>query len=86
MSNTEDDPLVWIHLGHRIPNQLTMTRMYHMLWEHWDRDGQMVVIGTGDKYELIARNPIGESSHATPAVGDGSLFVRTPTRLIAIGR
>jgi outer membrane protein assembly factor BamB len=49
-------------------------------------DGQMVVIGTGEKYELIARNPIGESSHATPAVGDGKLFVRTPTRLIAIGR
>jgi len=48
--------------------------------------GQMVVIGTGDKYELIARNPIGESSHATPAVGDGRLFVRTPARLIAIGR
>lgn len=48
-------------------------------------DGQMVVIGTGDKYELIARNPMGESSHASPAVGDGKLFVRTLTRLIAIG-
>lgn len=48
-------------------------------------DGEMVVIGTGEKYELIARNPIGEHSNATPAVGDGKLFVRTPTRLIAIG-
>ena len=55
-----------------------------LLYNH-SVDGEMVVIGTGDKYEEIARNPIGESSHATPAVGDGKLFVRTPTRLIAIG-
>jgi outer membrane protein assembly factor BamB len=55
-----------------------------LLYNH-SVDGQMVVIGTGDKYELIARNPIGESSHATPAVGDGKLLVRTITRLIAIG-
>ena len=56
-----------------------------LLYNH-SVDGEMVVIGTGDQYELIARNPMGESSHATPAVGDGRLFVRTPTRLIAIGR
>ena len=56
-----------------------------LLYNH-SVDGEMVVIGTGDQFELIARNPMGESSHATPAVGDGRLFVRTPTRLIAIGR
>lgn len=55
-----------------------------LLYNH-SVDGQMVVIGTGEKYELIARNPIGELSHATPAVGDGKLIVRTLTRLIAIG-
>lgn len=55
-----------------------------MLYNH-SVDGEMVVIGTGDTYELIAKNPIGEFSHASPAVGDGKLFVRTPSRLIAIG-
>lgn len=55
-----------------------------LLYNH-SVEGQMVVIGTGDEYELIARNPIGESSHATPAVGDGKLFVRTLNQLIAIG-
>lgn len=55
-----------------------------LLYNH-SVDGEMVVIGTGGTYELIAKNPIGELSHASPAVGDGKLFVRTVSRLIAIG-
>ena len=50
-----------------------------------DLDGTVAVIATGDKYELLAKNPIGEGTCATPAVAGGAMFLRTDSHLMAIG-
>ncbi len=49
------------------------------------RKGVVYVIGAGDKFEQLATNPLGEGSHATPAIAGGVLYLRTFTHLIAIG-
>jgi outer membrane protein assembly factor BamB len=48
-------------------------------------DGEVVVIKAAPTYELLAVNPLGQKSHATPAVADGRMFLRTNSRLISIG-
>jgi outer membrane protein assembly factor BamB len=45
-----------------------------------------VVNAAGDRFELIAQNDLGEASHATPAVADGRIYLRTTTHLICIGK
>ena len=50
------------------------------------RRGELVVIGTGDKFEKIARIPLGEGSFATPAVSGGHMYLRTFTHLISVGK
>ena len=50
-----------------------------------DLDGEVVVIAASDDYELLARNTLGQPSSATPAVSNGSLLIRTESRLISIG-
>lgn len=49
------------------------------------RGGELVTFRAADTFELIGRHDLGEPSHATPAVGDGRLFIRTLTHLISIG-
>ncbi len=48
-------------------------------------EGDVYVLATGDTFELLAKNPLGEGSRATMSVGDGKLFVHTYSQLIAIG-
>jgi len=48
-------------------------------------NGDVVVVRAGPSYELLSVNPLGEKSHATPAVGDGRLYVRTFSHLVCIG-
>jgi len=48
-------------------------------------DGDVVVLRAGPKYELLAVNPLGEKSHATPAVANGRMFLRTFSHLICVG-
>ncbi|MES2793440.1 MAG: PQQ-binding-like beta-propeller repeat protein, partial [Planctomycetota bacterium] len=48
-------------------------------------DGEIVVLSATDKYELIARNPLGETMHSSPAVAGGRLYLRTVNHLISIG-
>ena len=48
-------------------------------------DGNVVVLRAGPKYELLAVNPLGEKSHATPAVSNGRMYLRTYSHLIALG-
>ena len=48
-------------------------------------DGDVVVLAASEKYELLARNALGEPSHATPAVAGGVMYVRTLSHLISIG-
>jgi len=49
------------------------------------RKGEVVVVKAAEKFELLARNKLPEGSHATPAVADGRMYLRTYHRLICIG-
>jgi outer membrane protein assembly factor BamB len=49
-------------------------------------DGQMFVLKAGPEFEVVAKNAIGQECHATPAVSDGQLFIRSATHLWCIGR
>lgn len=44
-------------------------------------NGYVVVLKQGPKLEVLAKNDMGESCIATPAIADGRLFVRTLTTL-----
>ena len=48
-------------------------------------DGDVFVLAAADKFDLLARNPLGEKSGSTPAVADGIMYLRTYTHLISIG-
>jgi outer membrane protein assembly factor BamB len=48
-------------------------------------EGEVVVIKAAPIYELLAINPLGEKSHATPAVAGGRMYLRTYSHLISIG-
>lgn len=44
-------------------------------------DGTTYVLAAGDEFEVLAKNAIGEDCHATPAVADGRLYVRSARHL-----
>ncbi len=46
--------------------------------------GDVAVLSTGDSFELLARNSLGERSLSTPAVSGGKLFVRTDSTLVCV--
>ena len=43
------------------------------------------VLRAGPTYELLAVNPLCEKSHATPAIADDVMYLRTYSHLISIG-
>jgi outer membrane protein assembly factor BamB len=47
-------------------------------------DGDVFVVRAGRRYELLARNPLGEPLLASPAISDGMLFVRGRSHLFAL--
>ncbi|MDA2927134.1 PQQ-binding-like beta-propeller repeat protein [Acidobacteria bacterium AH-259-G07] len=47
-------------------------------------DGDIYVIKAGPEFELLAVNSMGEICMATPAISEGTLFVRTQRHLVAI--
>lgn len=49
-----------------------------------NEDGEVFVIKTGDKFELLGRNSMGEVCMATPAIADGKLFIRGRDHLYCI--
>ena len=49
-------------------------------------DGSVLVIKAGNVFEQIAENEMGESLMATPAISEGTIFLRTRTRLVAVAR
>jgi outer membrane protein assembly factor BamB len=48
-------------------------------------DGECVVLAAAKEFEELARNPVGEFSHSTPAVAGGVLYLRTFSHLISLG-
>ncbi|MEM0927354.1 MAG: PQQ-binding-like beta-propeller repeat protein, partial [Planctomycetota bacterium] len=49
-------------------------------------NGTVYVVQAGDPFKLLAENPMGDPCFATPAISDGTLFIRTTSRLVAISR
>jgi outer membrane protein assembly factor BamB len=47
-------------------------------------DGDVFVFKAGDQFELLAKNSLGESIMASPAVSDGRMFIRTIGHLFCI--
>ncbi len=49
-----------------------------------DRQGNVVVLKAGPSYDLRAVNPLGEKTHATPALAADAMYLRTYSHLISI--
>ena len=49
-------------------------------------EGSVLVVKAGPTFELLEENAMGETVMATPAISEGSIFIRTRTRLVSIGR
>jgi outer membrane protein assembly factor BamB len=47
-------------------------------------DGDVYVIAPGPKYQLLAKNSVGEAIMASPAISDGKMFVRSLKHLYCI--
>lgn len=50
-----------------------------------DEEGTTIVLAAGDSYKELAQNALDEMTLASPAVAEGSLFIRTETKLYRIG-
>ena len=51
-----------------------------------NEDGEIIVIGAGQKFSHIATNTMGELLMATPALSDGVMYVRSAESLFAVGK
>ncbi|MBC8355153.1 MAG: PQQ-binding-like beta-propeller repeat protein [Planctomycetes bacterium] len=49
-------------------------------------NGFVVVLKDSPKYEVLAKNDMGDSIVGTPAIADGRIFVRTRAKLLAVGQ
>jgi outer membrane protein assembly factor BamB len=49
------------------------------------REGEMVVLAATRDFKVLARNSLDEPCHATPAVANNRLYVRTESTLLCIG-
>jgi outer membrane protein assembly factor BamB len=47
-------------------------------------DGVVVVLAASAKFEILAKNALGEATQSTPALAGGRLFLRTEGHLIAV--
>jgi outer membrane protein assembly factor BamB len=47
--------------------------------------GDVVVVEASDRFQVLARNPLGEVTHSTPAVAGGRMFIHTTKSLISVG-
>jgi outer membrane protein assembly factor BamB len=49
------------------------------------KNGDVVVLAAGDRFQLLARVPLGETSYATAAVAGGVMYLRTRSHLFSLG-
>ncbi|MDA1053071.1 MAG: PQQ-binding-like beta-propeller repeat protein [Planctomycetota bacterium] len=49
-------------------------------------NGIVVVLKDSADYEVLAKNDMGDSIVGTPAIADGRLFIRTRSKLLAVGQ
>jgi outer membrane protein assembly factor BamB len=48
-------------------------------------DGKLTVLKTGAQWEVLGVNDLAEETHATPALSDGRIYVRTRGQLYCFG-
>ena len=48
-------------------------------------DGEVIVLKEAATYQKLAMVSLGEESQATPAVADGVMYLRTLTKVMALG-
>ena len=51
-----------------------------------DDDGVTHVVKAGSKFEVIARNELGDKCYSSPAIAHGQMFIRTNGHLFCIGK
>ena len=49
-------------------------------------DGEVYVVKAGEKFELLATNPMGQTVMATPAISGGTLIIRGLKEVVAVGQ
>lgn len=49
-------------------------------------NGEMTVLKSGPRFEVLAKNPIGEDCFASPAISRGQMFIRTLGNLYCVGQ
>ena len=49
-----------------------------------ESSGKMIVMRGDGKFEVLAENDLAENCHATPAIANGVMYVRTYSHIIAI--
>ena len=71
--------------GGAVQDRLDRTK--HVVSASFKKDGSnyVMVVKAGPKYEFLAKNPVGETIMATPAISDGLLIVRTVSHPFAFG-
>ena len=47
--------------------------------------GEVVVVAVGEKFEVLARNQLGELTHSTPAIAGGRMYIHTSGHLVSVG-
>jgi outer membrane protein assembly factor BamB len=47
--------------------------------------GDVVVVEASDRFKVLAKNPLGEVTHSTPAVAGGRMYIHTTKSLISVG-
>jgi outer membrane protein assembly factor BamB len=47
--------------------------------------GEVVVVQAGETFKVLARNPLGELTHSTPAVAGGRMYIHTSQHLVSVG-
>jgi hypothetical protein len=47
--------------------------------------GEVFVVGVSDQFQLLARNPLNETTHSTPAISGGRMYIHTTGHLISVG-
>jgi outer membrane protein assembly factor BamB len=50
-----------------------------------DAKGDLVVVEASERMTVLGRSPLGEGSHATPAIAGGVMYLRTMSHLISVG-
>ena len=51
-----------------------------------NEDGEILVVGAGEKFTHIATNSMGELLMSTPALSDGVMYVRSSSSVFAIAK